>query len=86
MTKKPDLDSITVRVEFGPMVPMLWEQLRGFELTGLRIDRFQSYADALVRLQMGDLLTDTELTRARRRLLGLIKESILETRDTPAPR
>jgi len=54
-------------IEFGAFAPKPSEQIEGLD------ERFDEYADAIVRLGIMGLLTETEVHRARMRLLKQIK-------------
>ncbi len=56
-------------VEFGAMAPPLKKQLRGVIITGAD----QNNVDAITRLHVHRLLSDTEARRARFRLLKQIE-------------
>jgi len=65
-----------MKLRFGAMVPSLREQI-GFDLKNL--DQYQKDADAIVRLFLRDLLSDSKKQECNRRLLKRIEKAILES-------
>ena len=64
----------TIAIRFGAMANRLEAQLRaqGFEARKIDIAHWQDDADAVARLAIRGLLTETETAKARKRLLKAI--------------
>jgi hypothetical protein len=60
-------------IELGALAPTIEEQLaaQGFRVI-THPERFQRWSDAITRLSIAGLLTETETRRSRRRLLAMI--------------
>lgn len=63
---------------FGALAPHLDEQLRGqgIAISPGWIGKYQGHADAIVRLAVAGLITDSEKRRARQRLMKKIVKSL----------
>lgn len=63
-----------MKIEFGALAPSLMVQLRGFfPVVILRL--FSRDANAITRLRVRGLITDSEAARARKRLVKRIEDS-----------
>ena len=75
-------------VELGALCPPLHEQLGVFGVTEAEGEPLQIDANAIVRLSVRGLLSETEKTRARKRLVRKIQVFINEldqAASAPAP-
>lgn len=61
-----------VAIRFGGLAGSIREQLaeQGYQPPLKVTDRFQTLADSIVRLQINGLLTETEVHKARTRLIA----------------
>jgi len=64
-----------ISLSFGATAPPLSEQLNNFGFGEKKLERWQKDADAITRLSVRELITETEAKKARKRLLGYISES-----------
>jgi ABC-type lipopolysaccharide export system ATPase subunit len=65
-----------VAVIIGAMAPPLSEQLQQFKIDPVVVKNLQGLADSLARCHIGAILTDGDVSKARKRLLGLIMKAI----------
>lgn len=63
-----------LNIRFGAMVPPLAEQIGEI----LNVDTYQKDADAVVRLYLRGVITDTEKQNANKRLFKMIEQQILK--------
>ena len=54
---------------FGATAPPLAEQLKGVRITAEKMKAYQADADAITRLNLRDILSDSEARKARGRIL-----------------
>ena len=63
-------------IRFGALSPSLQEQLAGAGIDPEELERFDRDADAITRLVVREILTDTVATAARRTLLKKIQAAV----------
>lgn len=72
------------RVEFGALVPQLYEQFKGvrasdgYLLTRSRLRFLQKCADGVTLLSIGQLLPESEVRKARKRILKRIEDTFFK--------
>jgi hypothetical protein len=64
-----------ISVVFGAKSPPLSEQLAGFDLDPEKIKHWQKDADAIARLSVRGILSESETEKARKRLVNRIARS-----------
>lgn len=71
--------STTLEVNFGALAPALLDQVReqGFDLPEFSADGLQACATAIVRLHLREILSDSEVKRARSRLMKQISAAVV---------
>ena len=67
---------IRVRVHFGALAQPLKDQLVNAHIDSELLSHFQHDADAITRLAVRGLLSDTEINRSRQRLMKKIIKAI----------
>ena len=65
------------QIQFGALARPIEEQLADQKLCLPHVERFQRVADAISLLCVQGLLTDAEITRARKRLISLLGDELL---------
>ena len=65
-----------ISLHFGAMAAPLSEQLQGCDIDTNDLNHFQKDADAIVRLAVRGLITDSTKTSAHRKLIKNIARSI----------
>ncbi len=65
-----------VEVCFGALAPKLKEQLKGRKISKADIDHLQRDADALVRVHIRRLISDSTADSARKKLMKKIMQAV----------
>jgi len=64
------------KIEFGVACRKISEQLAGSGLTSEELEKFDDYADAINRLLIRKVITESDAVRARKRLVKHIKKAL----------
>lgn len=77
------MKTINLKIELGFMAPPLRKQLRGFRIPSAVLAKYQAMDEAVSRLYIGGVLTDSEKDRVRSRLCKKLIAEIPRRPTTP---
>jgi hypothetical protein len=69
------MEKVTLGIHFGALCPPIAEQAKESGVSLAEPERLQGYADSITNLYFADILSQSEVDKARKRLMKLIAKS-----------